>query len=183
MGKVSIHPTSDVQAQNIGKGTVIWQYVVVLPGAVIGNNCNINAHCFVENDVVIGNNVTIKCGVYVWDGIRLEDDVFVGPGVTFINDKNPRSKAYFKPLYTYIEKGASLGANSTIMAGIRIGEYALVGAGSVVTKDIPANTLWVGNPARQVGYVCDCGNILDEHLYCNKCDTEYKMVNGRIIRK
>jgi len=180
---MKIHPTSDVQTNNIGEGTVIWQYTVILPGAVIGNNCNINAHSFVENDVIIGNNVTLKCGVYLWDGIYLEDDVFVGPGVVFINDKYPRSKAHDKKhIDTYIEKGVSLGAASIIMAGIRIGKYAMIGAGGVVTKDVPNNTLWIGNPARQVGFVCDCGNRLDDNLHCNECGAEYKIVNNRIVK-
>lgn len=144
-----IHPTSDVQSRNIGKNTYIWQYVVILPGAVIGENCNINAHCFLENDVLIGNNVTIKSGVYLWDGITIGNDVFIGPNVTFTNDKYPRSKMYpdqFQRLV--IEEGASIGAGSIILGGITVGRKTMIGAGSVVTKDIPANQLWYGNPAR-----------------------------------
>jgi acetyltransferase-like isoleucine patch superfamily enzyme len=180
---VKIHPTSDVQSKNIGQNTVIWQFTVVLPGAFIGENCNINAHCFIENDVIIGDCVTVKCGVYIWDGIQIEDDVFIGPSVTFINNKNPRSKRFPKKhIGAYIEKGVSLGANSTIMGGIRIGKYALIGAGSVVTKDIPNNTLWFGNPVKQMGYVCDCGSKLDEVLHCSVCSTEYKLVKNRIIK-
>jgi UDP-2-acetamido-3-amino-2,3-dideoxy-glucuronate N-acetyltransferase len=182
--KMKIHPTSDVQTTKIGSDTVIWQYTVVLQEASIGNNCNINAHCFIENDVIIGNNVTLKCGVYVWDGIRIEDDVFVGPSVTFINDKNPRSKIYpEKKIGAYIEKGVSLGANSTILGGIRIGRYALIGAGSVVTKDVPNNTLWIGNPARHSGYVCNCGHKLDKSLHCNYCNSDYELINNKIVLK
>lgn len=144
-----IHPLSDIQSKNIGDGTSIWQYVVILPDAVIGTNCNINAHCFIENDVVIGDNVTLKCGVYLWDGTRIGNNVFVGPNVTFTNDKYPRSKQYPKEyLNTIIEEGASIGAGSVLLCGITIGVNALIGAGSVVTKDIPANELWLGNPAR-----------------------------------
>jgi acetyltransferase-like isoleucine patch superfamily enzyme len=144
-----IHPTSDVQSTNIGEGTTIWQYVVVLPGAIIGRKCNINAHCFIENDVVIGDNVTLKCGVFVWDGVTIGNKVFVGPNVTFTNDKYPRSKQYpAKFQKTFINDGASLGAGSIILGGITIGKNAMIGAGSVVTKDVPANQLWIGNPAR-----------------------------------
>ena len=157
MLKAKIHPTSDIQSGNIGQDTVIWQFCIVLPGAIIGTNCNINAYCFIENDVIIGNNVTVKCGVSIWDGIQIEDNVFIGPNVTFINDKTPRSQIFpEKYIGAYIEKGASIGANSTIMGGIRIGRYAMIGAGSMVTKGIPDNTLWYGNPARNMGYVCFC---------------------------
>ena len=144
-----IHSTAEVKTENIGKETSVWQHSVILGNAIIGNNCNINAFCFIENDVILGNNVTIKCGVYLWDGIRIENDVFVGPNVTFTNDKYPRSKKY--PICfekTIIRNGASLGAGSIIIGGIEIGEYAMIGAGSVVTKNIPANELWFGNPAK-----------------------------------
>lgn len=146
-----IHPFSDVQTEKIGEGTNIWQYVVILPGAVIGKNCNINAHCFIENDVVIGNNVTLKCGVYLWDGIKIGDNVFIGPNVTFTNDKYPRSKQYPTEFQkTIIKDGASIGAGSVLLCGITIGEKSMIGAGSVVTKSVPANQLWVGNPAKYV---------------------------------
>jgi UDP-2-acetamido-3-amino-2,3-dideoxy-glucuronate N-acetyltransferase len=143
-----IHPLSEVKSVRIGNKTSIWQYVVVLPGAEIGENCNINAHCFIENDVHIGNNVTIKCGVYLWDGIIIEDNVQIGPNVTFVNDKYPRSKQPFIVQKTVIKKNASVGAGSTILGGITIGENAMIGAASLVTKNIPANELWFGNPAR-----------------------------------
>lgn len=144
-----IHKLSDVQSQNIGEKTNIWQFCVVLPQARIGENCNICAHVLIENDVVIGNNVTVKSGVQLWDGVTLEDNVFIGPNVTFTNDLFPRSKVYPKEFAkTVIKKGASIGANATIIAGNTIGENAMVGAGSVVTKDIPAGEVWVGNPAK-----------------------------------
>lgn len=134
-----IHTLSDVQSRNIGENTDIWQFTVVLEKAVIGENCNICANCFIENDVVIGNRVTVKCGVQLWDGLRVEDDVFIGPNATFCNDKYPRSgNRNFKLLRTVIKKGASIGANATILPGITIGENALVAAGAVVTKDVPA---------------------------------------------
>lgn len=145
-----IHPTADVQSPKIGENTVIWQYVVVLPEAVIGSNCNINAHCFIENNVVIGNNVTIKCGVYLWNGIIVEDCVQIGANVTFTNDKFPRAKQEFELQKTLIKRNASIGAGSIILGGITIGENAMIGAGSIVTKNVPANQLWVGNPARFV---------------------------------
>ena len=149
--EIFIHPAADVQTTRIGAQSRIWQFAVVLQGASIGENCNINSHTFIENDVVIGNNVTIKCGVYLWDGIRIHNNVFIGPNATFTNDKFPRSKQYpsaFQPII--IEEGASIGANATILGGITIGKHAMIGAGSVVTRNVPANELWVGNPARFV---------------------------------
>lgn len=148
-----IHPLSDVQTKNIGLNTRIWQYVVVLPGATIGSDVNICASCLIENDVQIGNRVTIKSGVQIWDGLRIEDDVFVGPNATFANDDFPRSKKPPKSfLSTYIQKGASIGANATILPGLTIGSGAMVGAGSVVTRDVPANAIVAGNPATIIGY-------------------------------
>jgi len=146
-----IHPSSDVQSKQIGEGTRVWQYVVILPGAVIGRDGNICSHCFIENKVVVGDRVTVKCGVQLWDGVTLEDDVFVGPNATFTNDLRPRSRnAAATLLPTLVKKGASIGANATILPGLTIGEGAMVGAGSVVTKDVPPRTLVVGNPARVV---------------------------------
>ena len=145
-----IHPLSDVQSTSIPESTRVWQYVVILRDAVIGENCNICSHSFIENDVKIGNNVTVKCGVYLWDGITLEDNVQIGPNVTFTNDKYPRAKQAFELQRTVIKKNASIGAAAVILGGVTIGENAMIGAGSVVTKDIPANELWVGNPAKFV---------------------------------
>ena len=146
-----IHPSSDVQSKQIGEGTRVWQYVVILPGAVIGRDGNICSHCFIENQVVVGDRVTVKCGVQLWDGVTLEDDVFVGPNATFTNDREPRSRnASATLLPTLVKKGASIGANATILPGLTIGEGAMVGAGAVVTKDVPPHTLVVGNPARVV---------------------------------
>ncbi|ELV3373842.1 MULTISPECIES: acyltransferase [Enterobacter cloacae complex] len=148
---MKIHDLSDVLTKNIGEGTTIWQYAVILQGAVIGKECNICAHTFIENDVKIGDRVTVKSGVFLWDGITVEEDVFIGPCVTFTNDKHPRSKKYpEKFLRTTLKKGASIGANATILPGITIGEGAMVGAGAVVTKDVPAYATVVGNPARLI---------------------------------
>jgi UDP-2-acetamido-3-amino-2,3-dideoxy-glucuronate N-acetyltransferase len=143
-----IHILSDCQSKNIPESTNIWQYVVILPRAKIGENCNVCANCFIENDVIIGNSVTIKCGVYLWDGIVIEDNVQIGPNVTFTNDKYPRAKQAFDLKRTTVKKNASIGAASVILGGITIGENSLIGAGSVVTKDVPDNELWLGNPAR-----------------------------------
>ena len=138
-----IHPLSDVQSKNIGENTNIWQYCVVLPNAKIGDNCNICSHCFIENDVVIGNNVTVKNGVYLYDGITIEDDVFIGPNATFCNDRYPKSKNKdFKLEPIVIKKGASIGANATILPRVTIGEKALIGAGAVVTKNVEKNLIF-----------------------------------------
>ena len=173
------HPISDVISKQIGEGTTIWQFVVVLQGASIGSNCNINCHCFIENDVIIGNNVTLKCGVFLWDGIRIEDNVFIGPNVTFINNLFPRSQQYPKiNLNTILKQGVSIGANSTISGGITIGEYAMVGAGSMVTKNIASHELWYGVPAVFKGYVCKCGNKLNTLFYCEQCNITFKNLNN-----
>lgn len=146
---IKIHDLADVQSTNIGEGTSIWQFCVILKKAIIGKNCNINCQVLIENEVSIGDNVTVKPGVQIWDGITLEDNVFVGPNATFTNDLFPKSKnADFTLQKTLIKKGASIGANATILAGITIGENSLIGAGSVVTKDVPANEIWIGNPAK-----------------------------------
>lgn len=147
--KVKIHPTADVQSSQIGHATTIWQHAVILSGAQIGENCNINCHTFIENDVIIGNDCTVKSGVYLWDGLRIGNGVFIGPNVTFTNDKYPRSKQYPNDFQrTIIEDGVSIGAAAVILGGITIGENAMIGAGSVVTKSVPPGELWMGNPAR-----------------------------------
>lgn len=144
----TIHMLSDVQSVSIGKGTNVWQFCVILKGAQIGEDCNICAHCFIENDVVIGDRVTIKSGVQIWDGLRIEDDVFIGPNVTFTNDKHPRSKQYPDAFaQTLIHQKVSIGANATILPGITIGKGAMIGAGAVVTKDVAPDSTVVGNPA------------------------------------
>lgn len=158
---IKIHPLADVQTQNIGEDTTIWQFCVILENAKIGKNCNINCHVFIENDVKIGDNVTIKPGVQIWDGVTIEDNVFIGPNVTFTNDLLPRSKHYRKEMdKTIIKRGASIGANSTILAGNTIGENALVGAGSIITKDVPDNTVWFGNCASLRGAIEENDTII-----------------------
>lgn len=150
----TIHRLADVGRCQIGEGTRIWQFVVILEGASIGKNGNICAHTLIESDVVIGDNVTIKSGVQVWDGTRIESDVFIGPNATFTNDPYPRSKNY-PPKFSgiTIKHHASIGANSTLLPGITIGEYAMVGAGAVVTENVPAKAIVVGNPAKIIRYV------------------------------
>ncbi|HDY88165.1 MAG TPA: N-acetyltransferase [bacterium] len=148
MEEVFIHPKSDVHSPNIGDGTRIWQYVVVLPQAAIGRDCNICSHCFIEGDVVVGDRVTVKWGCYLPDGLVVGNKVFIGPGVTFTNDRFPRSKEYPDQFSkTIIEDGASIGAGVVIIGGISIGKNSMIGAGSVVNKSVPPNELWVGNPA------------------------------------
>lgn len=159
--EIFIHNLSDVQSTNIGEGSKIWQFCVILKNAIIGRNCNICASCFIENGVCIGDNVTVKCGVYLWDGVIIEDNVQIGPNVTFTNDKYPRAKKAFKLQRTVIKNNVSIGAGSVILGGITIGENALIAAGSVVTKDVPANSFWRGTKAIQKGFVTKEGIILD----------------------
>lgn len=151
---VFIHDKALCESVRIGHGTRIWAFAHVLPGAIIGADCNICDGVFIENDVTIGDRVTIKCGVQLWDATEIEDDVFIGPNATFTNDRFPRSKAYSdRFLKTVVREGASIGANATILPGLEIGSGALVGAGAVVTRSVPPNAIAVGNPARIVGYV------------------------------
>jgi len=146
-----IHPLSDVKSSNIGENTKIWQFSIVFKDAIVGKGCNICAHTLIENDVVIGDRVTVKSGVYLWDGIVIEDDVFIGPCVAFTNDKYPRSKQYPDAFEkTIVKHNASIGANATILPGVIIGEFAMIGAGAVVTKDVAPHAVVVGNPAREI---------------------------------
>ena len=145
----TIHPLSDVRSSSIGSGTRIWQFCVVPPGSSIGSDCNICAHVFIENDVIVGNRVTVKCGVQLWDGLRVADDVFIGPNVTFTNDPFPRSRTRPEKFsVTMVARGASIGANATILPGVLIGEDSMIGAGAVVTRSVPPGEIWIGNPAR-----------------------------------
>lgn len=151
---IFIHPLADVQASEIGAGTKIWQFNVVLEGARIGKNCNISAHCFIEGGVLVGDNVTLKCGVYLWDGITLESDVFVGPGALFTNDMYPRSKVYPESfLRTTVCEGASIGAGAILTPGITIGHHAMIAAGAVVKGDVAPFSLVRGVPARHVRFL------------------------------
>lgn len=154
MTNAMIHAQAICESSSVGGGSRVWAFAHILKGAVVGRDCNICDGVFIENDVVVGDRVTVKCGVQLWDGIRLEDDVFVGPNVTFINDPMPRSKQYPEKFsVTIVRRGASIGGNATILPGVTIGEYAMVGAGAVVTRTVPPRAIVVGNPARIKGYV------------------------------
>lgn len=149
-----VHALGSCESTAVGSGTRIWAFAHVLPGARLGESCNVCDHVFIENDVVVGDRVTIKCGVQLWDGLRIEDDVFIGPNVTFTNDRFPRSKRYPESFSTtVVSRGASIGANATILPGLRIGQHAMVGAGAVVTRSVPPYAIVTGNPARITGYV------------------------------
>lgn len=179
--KIKIHPTAEVQSAMIGDGTKIWQNCVILKNAMIGKNCNINFNVFIENDVVIGDNVTIKSGVQIWDGLRVGNNVFIGPNATFTNDMLPRSKYYpesFKK--TTIEDVASIGANATILAGITISKYTMIGAGSVLTKSTPPFSLWYGNPAIHKGYVTKEGKVISLN-FKDKAGNSYVLVNNEPV--
>lgn len=184
MSKPFIHSHALVESDKIGDGTRVWAFAHVLPGAVIGQNCNICDHCFIENDVVLGDDVTVKCGIYIWDGVTIEDKVFLGPNVVFTNDLRPRSKVYPEQFAkTLIRYGASIGANATILAGHTIGKWAMIGAGSVVTKDVPDYTLAVGNPARVVRHICQCTKDLifrGTHAECS-CGKKYCLNNDKVF--
>ncbi|MNQ22908.1 dTDP-3-amino-3,6-dideoxy-alpha-D-galactopyranose 3-N-acetyltransferase [compost metagenome] len=180
-----IHPLSDVQTQNIGEGTFVWQYTIILKNARIGKECNINCHVFIENDVIIGDNVTIKPGVYVWDGITIESNVMIGPNVTFTNDKLPRSKnKNYKMELTTVRSGASIGAGATILCGIEIGEYSLVGAGALITKNVPAKALVVGSPGKVVGWVNEDGTKMEKsnEYYIDSTGNKWAEVNDELIK-
>lgn len=149
-----VHQMADVQSSQIGDNSRIWQFVIILPKARIGCDVNICSHCFIENDVVIGDRVTVKSGVQIWDGISIEDDVFIGPNVTFTNDRYPRSKQRpAKYEKTIVKNGASIGGGATLLPGVTIGKYAMVGSGAVITNSLPDHSIAVGNPARIIGYV------------------------------
>lgn len=160
--KPMIHPTALVETDEVGAETRIWAFVHVLKGAVIGTNCNICDHCYIEYGVTIGNNVTVKSGIYIWEGVTIDDDVFLGPNVVFTNDVRPRSKQYIESVKTHIQQGASVGANTTLLAGVTLGKYCMTGIGSVVTRDVPAHALVYGNPAKIKGWVDETGQKLKQ---------------------
>lgn len=178
------HETALVESDSIGAGTRVWAYAHVLKGAIIGENCNICDHCFIESGAVIGNNVTIKNGVSVWDGVKIEDGVFLGPNAALTNDLWPRSrKSDWQMVETLIERGAAIGANATIVCGIKIGAYAMIGGGSVVTRDVPAYALIYGNPAKLHGWVCACANKIafqTDATECGSCGKRYRKRNGEV---
>jgi len=170
---VFIHPTAEVSDRaNIGDGTKIWNLAQVREDSVIGENCIISKNVYVDTKAVLGNRVKVQNNVNVYHGVEVEDDVFLGPSMTFTNDFYPRAfNEDWEITNTYVKKGASIGANATIVCGITIGEYAMIGSGSVVTKDVPAYALVVGNPAKQIGWVCKCGRRMEKKI-CPYCGFE-----------
>jgi UDP-2-acetamido-3-amino-2,3-dideoxy-glucuronate N-acetyltransferase len=171
-----VHPQALVETDQIGEGTRVWAFAHVMKDAVLGEHCNICDHAFVESNVHIGNGVTIKNGVALWDGVSLGDHVFVGPNAVFTNDLNPRAevkKTREQFVLTQVQEGATIGANATIVCGITIGRYAFIGAGSVVIRNVPDYAMVVGNPARQIGFMCECGSRLEAALAC-ECGNRFE---------
>ncbi|WP_300161653.1 acyltransferase [Solidesulfovibrio sp.] len=170
---VFVHPAGICEAEAVGPGTRVWAFAHVLPGAVIGREANICDHVFIEGGATLGDRVTVKCHVALWEGVTVGDDVFIGPSAVFANDRYPRSKRYVPAVSTVLENGCSIGAGAVLAPGVRIGAFAMVGAGAVVTKDVAPFALVVGNPARPVGLVCRCGGKLlpaKEGLRCSQGD-------------
>lgn len=174
-----IHPHALIEEHvSIGANTRVWAFAHILPDVVIGSDCNICDHTFIENGVRLGDRVTVKCGVYLWTGVEAESDVFIGPCVAFTNDKRPRSRQHpAEYLKTLLQQGCSIGANATVLPGVTLGRWSMIGAGSVVTRDVPAHAVVVGNPARIVDWVCQCGERLTlaaEKAHC-QCGRMYKL--------
>jgi len=172
-----VHPSAIVESSQIGDRTRVWAFAHILDGAIVGEDCKIGDHAFIEGGATLGNRVTVKNNSLIWHGVSIGDDVFVGPNTVFTNDLNPRVRYQTGPddwESTEVEERASIGANSTIVAGIRLGFNSMIGAGSVVTKDVPDHALVFGNPARQQGWVCDCGHKLDDDLSCPNCGRTFE---------
>lgn len=179
---IFIHRLALVETDAVGEGTRIWPYAHVMKGAIVGRNCNVGEHCFIESGATIGDGVTVKNGVAVWDGVTIEDDVFIGPYAVFTNVKNPRSafkKSSAEFDKTLIKRGATIGANATVVCGVTVGEYAFIAAGSVVTKDIPAHRLAAGVPAKAKGWMCVCGLRLRAGGRCD-CGRRYRVSPNRV---
>jgi UDP-2-acetamido-3-amino-2,3-dideoxy-glucuronate N-acetyltransferase len=172
-----VHECALCETREVGRGTRIWAFAHVMDGARIGSHCNIGDHAFIESGAVVGNRVTVKNNVLIWDRVTIDDEVFLGPNVVFTNDLTPRAaikKSQSELLATRVLFGASLGANSTVLCGITIGSFALIAAGSVVNRDVPAHALMAGNPSRQIGWACRCGLTLDSEYSC-LCGRRYEL--------
>jgi acetyltransferase-like isoleucine patch superfamily enzyme len=180
-----VHATALCESTEVGPGTRVWAFAHVRPGATVGSNCNLCDHTYLDDGATLGDGVTVKNGVSVWDRVTLADDVFVGPNVAFTNDRIPRARPFRtdpdRYLATLVRRGAVLGANATIVCGVTIGRHALVGAGAVVTRDVPDHAVVVGSPARRVGWICVCGQRLDERLRC-RCHRTYRIDDaGQVV--
>ncbi len=184
---VYVHPAGLCESDTVGEGTRIWAFAHVLPGAVVGRDCNICDYAFIEDGAILGDRVTVKNAVLIWKGVTVEDDVFLGPAVAFTNDLVPRSRTlqgerdWLVP--TRVRVGASLGANATVMCGIEIGAYALVGAGAVVVSDVAPHAIVVGNPARPVGWACVCGMRLPDDFGCLRCGRRFELDGRSALRE
>ena len=183
------HETAVIDAGcTIGKGTKVWHFSHIMPNCTLGENCNIGQNVVISPEVILGNNVKVQNNVSIYTGVTCEDDVFLGPSMVFTNVINPRSAINRKNEYakTHVGKGASIGANATIVCGHDIGEYAFIGAGAVVTKNVPAYSLWVGNPARQTGWISEYGHKLqfnkDGIAECKESHQRYQLLNGKVSK-
>jgi UDP-2-acetamido-3-amino-2,3-dideoxy-glucuronate N-acetyltransferase len=190
------HPTALVESAHIGAGTRIWAFAHLLKGARVGRDCNIGDHAFVEGGARIGNNVTVKNGVTIWEGVEIRDNAFIGPHAAFTNDLNPRSPRFLPVRKRYADKknwlvktvvgeGASIGCNATIVCGVTIGKFAMIGAGAVVTRDVPPYALVLGVPSSLRGYVCECGQRLEfsnETARCGVCGSRYQLRRGKVVK-
>ena len=183
---VFVHDLALCESDDVGPGTRIWAFAHILAGARIGAGCNVGDHAYVEGGAVVGDAVTIKNGVLLWSGVTVEDEVFLGPGAVFTNDASPRAPYPKGPAgwqATLVRRGATVGANATVLSGLTIGCWAMVGAGSVVAGDVPAHALVVGNPARQAGWACRCGRTLPEDLACPACGRAWRLAAGGTLEE